>query len=110
LSRVAHAFSRFATKNPALYDAMFTRATRLRFGASDTPTPLAAAFAELREAVDTVAGGRDVDTLTEVLWAGLHGLATLARNDRLRPGRDTDRIQLLVAQFDDAGSRQPREA
>jgi hypothetical protein len=34
-------------------------------------------------------------------------LATLARNDRLRPGRDTDRIQLLVAQFDDAGSRKP---
>src|SRR5271166_4282516 len=32
LSRVAHAFSRFATENPALYDAMFRRATRLRFG------------------------------------------------------------------------------
>jgi len=68
---------------------------------------LSAAFAELREAVDTVAGERDVDTLTEVLWAALHGLTTLARNDRLRPGRDTDRIQLLVAQFDDAGSRKP---
>jgi len=107
LSRVAHAFSSFATENPALYDAMFTRATRLRFGASDTPAPLSAAFAELREAVDTVAGGRDVDTLTEVLWAALHGLTTLARNDRLRPGRDTDRIQLLVAQFDDGGSRKP---
>ena len=107
LSRVAHAFSSFAAENPALYDAMFTRATRLRFGASDTPAPLAAAFAELREAVDTVAGGRDVDTLTEVLWAALHGLTTLARNDRLRPGRDTDRIELLVAQFDDAGSRKP---
>ena len=107
LGRVAHAYSSFATKNPALYDAMFTRATRLRFGASDTPEPLSAGFAELREAVDTVAGGRDVDTLTEVLWAALHGLATLARNNRLRPGRDTDRIQLLVAQFDDAGSRKP---
>jgi AcrR family transcriptional regulator len=107
LSRVAHAFSSFATENPALYDAMFTRATRLRFGASDTPAPLSAGFAELREAVDPVAGGRDVDTLTEVLWAALHGLTTLARDDRLRPGRDTDRIQLLVAQFDDAGSRKP---
>lgn len=103
LTRVAHAYSRFATENPALYDAMFTRATRLRFGASDSPEPLSAAFVQLREAVDPVAGGRDVDTLTEVLWAALHGLTTLARNDRLRPGRDTDRIQLLVAQFDDAG-------
>jgi AcrR family transcriptional regulator len=107
LSRVAHAFSSFATENPALYDAMFTRATRLRFGASDTPPPMSAAFAELRETVDTVADGRDVDTLTEVLWAALHGLTTLARNDRLRPGRDTDRIELLVAQFDDTGPRKP---
>jgi AcrR family transcriptional regulator len=106
LSRVAHAFTRFALENPALYDAMFTRATRLRFGAADTPAPLAAAFAQLRETTATVANGRDVETLTEVLWAALHGLTTLARNDRLRPGRDADRIALLVAQFTDVGSRQ----
>ena len=100
LGRVAHAFSRFAAENPALYDAMFTRATRLRFGGTDdTPAALRAGFAELRAAVAAVAGGRDVETLTEVLWAALHGLATLARNDRLRPGRDTDRIELLVDQF-----------
>ena len=94
-----HAYSSFATENPALYDAMFTRTTRLRFGAEDTPAPLTAAFAELREAVAAVAGGPDVDTLTEVLWAALHGLTTLGRGDRLRPGRDTDRIELLVNQF-----------
>lgn len=101
LGRIAHAFNSFAAENPALYDAMFTRATRLRFGTDDTPAPLSAAFAELRAAVaaDNVAGGRDVDTLTEVLWAALHGLTTLGRNDRLLPGRDTDRIELLVAQF-----------
>jgi AcrR family transcriptional regulator len=99
VGRVAHAFSAFAAENPALYDAMFTRATRLRFSAEDTPAPLSAAFAELREAVAPIAGGRDVDTLTEVLWAALHGLATLGRNDRLRPGRDTDRIELLIAQL-----------
>jgi len=105
LRRVAHAYSRFATENPALYDAMFTRTTRLRFGAEDTPVPLSAGFAELREAVASVAGGRNVDTLTEVLWAALHGLTMLARNGRLRPGRETERIQLLVAEFCDAGSR-----
>jgi AcrR family transcriptional regulator len=105
LRRVAHAFSGFATRNPALYDAMFTRATRLRFGDPDTPAPLAAAFVELRQAVvDTVAGSGDVETLTEVLWAALHGLTTLARNDRLRPDLDTHRVQLLVAQFDGSGS------
>jgi len=84
-----------------LYDAMFTRATRLRFGADDTPVQLRAAFAALREAVAAVGGTRDVDTLTEVLWAALHGLTTLGRSDRLRPGRDTERIELLVAQFYD---------
>jgi AcrR family transcriptional regulator len=107
LRRVAHAYSSFATENPVLYDAMFTRATRLRFGAEDTPVPMSAGFAELREAVASVAGGRDVDTLTEVLWAALHGLIMLGRNGRLRPGRETDRIQLLVAEFYDAGSRKP---
>jgi hypothetical protein len=83
---------------------MFTRATRLRFGAADTPEPLSAGFAELREAVAAVVGWPDVDTLTEVLWAALHGLTTLSRNERLRPGRDTDRIELLVAQLRAIGS------
>ena len=99
MGRIAHAFSSFATENPALYDAMFTRASRLQFGTEDTPAPLSAAFTELREAVAAVVSGRDIDTLTEVLWAALHGLTTLGRNDRLRPGRHTDRIELLLAQF-----------
>ena len=110
LRRVAHAYSRFAADNPVLYDAMFTRATRLRFGAEDTPIQLRAGFAELREAVANVAGVRDVDTLTEVLWAALHGLTTLGRSDRLRPGRDTDRIELLVAQVHDASLETVDEA
>ena len=110
LSRVAHAYSTFAADNPVLYDAMFTRATQLRFAAEDTPTQLKAGFAELREAVASVAGVRDVDTLTEVLWAALHGLTTLGRSDRLRPGRDTERIELLVAQFDDTSLRTVRKS
>jgi AcrR family transcriptional regulator len=96
---VAQAYRTYAIENPALYDAMFTRATRLRFAAEDTPAPLSAAYAELRTAVATIAGDRDIDTLTEVLWAALHGLTTLSRNDRVRPGHDADRLDLLVAQF-----------
>jgi AcrR family transcriptional regulator len=99
LARLAHAYCSFALENPALYDAMFTRASRLRFASDDTPLPLSAAFAELRAAVDGVANGGDVDTLTEVLWAGLHGLTALGRDGRLRKGRDFGRIELLVAQF-----------
>ena len=106
---VARAYITYAAENPALYDAMFTRATRLRFGAEDTAAPLSTAYAELRAAVATIAGKRDVDILTEVLWAALHGLTTLSRNDRLRPGYDTDRIGLLGAQFYDASSRNPEK-
>lgn len=103
LTQIAHTYLDFARNNPALYDAMFTRATTLRFAVSDTPPPARAGFAELHEAVSAVAHGsdleRDIDTFAEVFWAALHGLTALARSDRLRPGHDSDRIKLLVDQF-----------
>jgi AcrR family transcriptional regulator len=104
LTRIAHAYLDFARVNPAVYDAMFTRATTLRFAAEDTAPQLEAAFAELRHAVGLVADDQDADTLTEVFWAALHGLVTLSRTGRLRPGYDSDRLQLLVEQF--SGSRE----
>ena len=99
LTHIAHAYLDFARDNPAVYDAMFTRATTLRFAAQDTPAQLDAAFAELRHAVGLAADEHDADTLTEVFWAALHGLVTLSRTGRLRPGYDSDRLQLLVKQF-----------
>jgi AcrR family transcriptional regulator len=96
LARVAHAFIGFAHDSPALFDAMFTRATTLRFATTDTPTELTVAFGELRAAVDLVAGRRDPDTLTEVVWAALHGLVTLDRSGRLRPDHRAARVDLLV--------------
>src|SRR6266436_1283901 len=86
LRRIAHAYIDFALTNPAVYDAMFTRATTLHFAAADTPPELSAAFAELRDAVTAVADTADADTATETLWAALHGLATLSRSGRLRGG------------------------
>jgi len=99
LARVAHAFIGFAHGNPALFDAMFTRATTVRFADPETPAELDAAFVELRAAVDLVAGTRDADTLTEVLWAALHGLITLDRGGRLRPEYRSARVDLLVSAF-----------
>ncbi|MDT5185763.1 MAG: hypothetical protein QOJ20_1177 [Mycobacterium sp.] len=99
LRRIAHAYIDFALANPAVYDAMFTRATTLHFAASDTPPELSAAFAELRDAVTAVADAADADTATETLWAALHGLATLGRSGRLRGGHVSERVNLLVAQF-----------
>ncbi|HUH71137.1 MAG TPA: TetR/AcrR family transcriptional regulator [Mycobacterium sp.] len=99
LTRIACAYLDFARDNPAVYDVMFIRATTLRFATEDTPPQLAAAFAELRQALGVVAGEHDADTLTELFWAALHGLVTLARAGRLRPGHDSDRLELLVDEF-----------
>lgn len=99
LLRVAHAYTAFASENPALYDAMFSRPTRLRFAVEDTPPEMSAGFVALREVAAPIAGDRDLDTLTEVLWAGLHGLVTLSHGHRLRPGLDADRIELFVDEF-----------
>ena len=99
MTRIAHAYLDFARDNPAVYDAMFTLTTTLHFGADDTPPQLTAAFAELRQAVALVADHQDADALTEVLWAALHGLVTLGRTGRVRPGYDSERLQLLVQQF-----------
>ena len=101
LRRLAHAYVDFARDNPALYDAMFTRATTLRFAADDTPAALVAAFGELRAAVAAIAKQPDVDTVSEVVWAALHGLVTLSRSGRLRSDREFDRIELLAARFTD---------
>jgi AcrR family transcriptional regulator len=99
LGRIAHAYVDFGRDNPAVYDAMFARATGLRFAAQDTPPQLTAAFAELRQAVLLVVDEQDADALTEVFWAALHGLVTLSRTGRLRPGYDSERLELLVEQF-----------
>jgi AcrR family transcriptional regulator len=96
VARVAYAFIGFADDNPVLFDAMFTRATTLRFAAKDTPAELTTAFNELRAALDMVADGRDPDTLAEVFWAALHGLITLGRTGRLRPDHHAARIDLLI--------------
>jgi AcrR family transcriptional regulator len=97
LARVAHAFIGFARDNPALFDAMFTRTTTLPFAADDTPAELNDGFAELRAAVELVAGTRDPDTLAEVVWASLHGLITLDRSGRLRPEHHAERVDTLIA-------------
>lgn len=99
MTRVARAFIGFARDNPALFDAMFTRTTTLAFAAADTPAELTAAFGELRAAVEMVAGARDPDTLTEVLWAALHGLVTLERSGRLRPDQHAARLDILISGF-----------
>lgn len=94
LEQVAIAYLSFARTQPALYAAMFTLPTSLRFATRDTPSELSAAF----DAMAAVVGlsGTDVATATETFWAALHGLAELERSGRIRPGAREDRVALLV--------------
>ncbi|WP_328390157.1 TetR/AcrR family transcriptional regulator [Nocardia sp. NBC_00416] len=94
LAAVAGAYSDFAAEKPALYDAMFAMTTDLKFG-PDAPQPLRDAFAELVAVFAPFAGGDDVETLTETGWSVLHGLATLERGGRLRPGLREQRLAIL---------------
>jgi AcrR family transcriptional regulator len=95
LGAVAHRYAAFAEGQPAVYDAMFGRPSRLRFGPGSSPA-LSSAFGELRSAVEPRAGDADVELLTETVWAGLHGLVVLQRGSRLRPDHQEARIALLV--------------
>lgn len=97
LASVAQAYLDFGLANPALYDAMFTLNTGLRFGTPYAPEPLHVAFAGLRAAVAPLAGGRHLDTFTEVFWSSMHGLVSLTRAGRLRDSQAEQRLPMLVA-------------
>ena len=102
LRALASAYVEFARENPALYEAMFTLTVDLTFGQPETPGPLVAGFLELREALAPFAGDRDAETLTEVFWSALHGLATLSRAGRLRPDFYDQRLAMLMDQLSTA--------
>jgi AcrR family transcriptional regulator len=94
LEAVATAYLAFARKHPALYEAMFTLPTGLRFAEADTRAELKAAFDALAAVVATTKA--DVGVATEIFWAALHGLADLERSGRIRRSARAERILLLV--------------
>jgi len=103
LRAVTAAYLRFAQSRPAVYDAMFVLPTDIAFGTPETPAAPRAGFAELLAALAPLAGNRDLETLGEVAWSALHGLAALARGNRLRASHRQARLDLLVDQL----ARQP---
>jgi AcrR family transcriptional regulator len=96
LRGTVRAYADFARANPALYDAMFTLATDFPFGRPEAPAQLHDAFDEIRKAAGSLAGSRDPETLAEVVWSSMHGLASLARAGRLRPDFHDKRIAILA--------------
>ncbi|WP_328327835.1 WHG domain-containing protein [Kribbella sp. NBC_00382] len=96
LRGLADAYLSFAAEHPALYQAMFVRPTNLTFATGDIPPSLRAAFATLRAGVTPYAKD-DAETLTELFWSSLHGLATLQAGSRLRPDHQHHRVSRLIA-------------
>jgi AcrR family transcriptional regulator len=103
LLALARAYLTFAQANPALYEAMFTLAD-LPFAQPETPAPLSEAFAELCQALAPLTEDRDLETLGEITWSTLHGMATLTSSHRLRSGHDQQRLTLLIRQLAAASS------
>jgi AcrR family transcriptional regulator len=98
LLAVARAYDAFAARSPALYDAMFTMQTDLRFAAADSPAVLQAGFAEIEAAVAPFSGA-DPGLHAETFWSALHGICVLYRNQRLDPRRQDERLWLVVSLF-----------
>jgi AcrR family transcriptional regulator len=99
LRAVAAAYLRFAESRPAVYDAMFVLPADIAFGTPEAPAAPRAGFAELLAALAPLSGNRDLETLGEVAWSALHGLAALARGNRLRASHQQARLDLLVDQL-----------
>ncbi|MFF3579232.1 TetR/AcrR family transcriptional regulator [Streptomyces mirabilis] len=97
LGAVARAYADFAECGPVLYEAMLTLDPgEDTTGAAGTPAPLAEVLAEIQQAVEPVAAGRDGGLLAEVLWSAWHGLAALTRAGRLRPDPARQRLAALT--------------
>jgi AcrR family transcriptional regulator len=99
LAAVGRAYTAFADRHPALYDAMFSQAVTLPFATPDVPPVLRAGFDELAAAISPHAGGDDTGLLTETFWAALHGLTTLIRSGRIPAAQHDERLALLIARF-----------
>lgn len=94
LGNIATVYLAFARKHPAVYEAMFTIPTGLRFAEADTQSELKDAFATLAAVVTP--SRSDADVATETFWAALHGLAALEHSGRIRPSARDARVAFIV--------------
>jgi len=94
---VATAYLEFAASSPALYEAMFSLSLSIPFADANTPPELRFAFAQLMELFQGQRSKPEV--LTELFWAGLHGIADLTRTKRFPPSRQRERVKMFVELF-----------
>jgi AcrR family transcriptional regulator len=94
---VASAYLEFAASLPALYEVMFSLSLNIPFADAATPPELRFAFAQLLEMFQ--GQGSKPEVLSELFWAGLHGIADLTRTKRFPPSRQKERVKMFVELF-----------
>ncbi len=95
LIAIANAYVRFGLERPRLYEVMFVGPPVITFAVADTPMPAQSAFQIFAAAVgESGLQPAQIETVTEVVWAALHGLVMLSITKRLRPGRALQRTRL----------------
>jgi AcrR family transcriptional regulator len=94
---VASAYLEFAASSPALYEVMFSLSLNIPFADAATPPELRFAFAQLLEMFQ--GQGSKPEVLSELFWAGLHGIADLTRTRRFPPSRQKERVKMFVELF-----------
>ncbi|MFD5383771.1 TetR/AcrR family transcriptional regulator [Streptomyces sp. NPDC127074] len=99
VTALAHAYTDFAERNHALYDAMFSLDNGLPFADEATPAPLREAYQALLDPLQDHAGSDAPGLLVETFWAALHGLVTLTRAGRMPSDQVPQRLALLIDRF-----------
>ncbi len=96
LIALANAYVRFGLERPKLYEIMFVGQPAITFAdPAATPLPAQSAFRIVAAAVgESGLEPAQVDNVTEVVWAALHGLVMLSITKRLRSGRVLQRARL----------------
>ncbi len=97
LAAVASAYLDFASKSPALYEAMFSLNLDIAFGEAALPPALPFAFSQILQLFSEQ--GTRADVISELFWASLHGIAELSRTQRFPPKRQKERLRALVDLF-----------
>jgi AcrR family transcriptional regulator len=101
--RVRHVvttYLEFAEQHPATYEAMFHLAIRAPFAAENTPRSMSDGFNAIADALSTAERPPvELGAATEVLWAAMHGLATLKRAGRIRPEHHQQRVDEIVRHY-----------
>ena len=97
LEAAAKVYLEFASGAPALYEAMFSLLLSVPFDDPATPPELHFAFAQILKLFP--AGTAQRETMAEMFWASLHGVAELTKTKRFPPRRQKERVRVLVKIF-----------